>query len=153
MDDFQRLVDTALMAVSEVFPWDLEGEILSSSELIILDIREQNEFDQMHIKGSIHIPRGILESSCVWNYDETIPSLANSRDQNIVTVCRSGKRSALAALTLQSMNFNNVRSLKLGIKGWNDNGLEMVNYNNAIVDTDLADVWLNTIVSKDKLKP
>ncbi|MEO1943912.1 MAG: rhodanese-like domain-containing protein [Candidatus Thioglobus sp.] len=152
MDDFQRLVDTALIAVTEVFPWVLEDEILSSSELIILDIREQNEFDQMHIKGSIHIPRGILESSCVWNYDETVPSLANSRDQNIVTVCRSGKRSALAALTLQSMNFTNVRSLKLGIKGWNDNGLDMVNYNNEIVDTDLADVWLNTIVSKDKLK-
>ncbi|HIK77022.1 MAG TPA: rhodanese-like domain-containing protein [Gammaproteobacteria bacterium] len=152
MDDFQRLVDTALIAVTEVFPWVLEDEILSSSELIILDIREQNEFDQMHIKGSIHIPRGILESSCVWNYDETVPSLANSRGQNIVTVCRSGKRSALAALTLQSMNFTNVRSLKLGIKGWNDNGLDMVNYNNEIVDTDLADVWLNTIVSKDKLK-
>jgi rhodanese-related sulfurtransferase len=153
MDDFQRLVDVALKTVVEVFPWDLEDEIQSNTELIVIDIREQNEFERMHIKGSIHVPRGLLEGACVWNYNETVPILARSRNQSIVLVCRSGKRSALATSTLHDMNFTNVRSLKLGIKGWNDNDLEMVDNNNEIVDIEIADKWLNTGVSKDKIEP
>jgi rhodanese-related sulfurtransferase len=153
MDGYQRLVVKALRSVDEVLPWDLEEEIEQNPELIVLDIRELNEFEVMHIKGSLHVPRGVLEGACVWNYDDTIPALAQSRGQNIVVVCRSGNRSALAALTMQQMGFEQVRSLKLGIKGWNDNDLEMLNNQGDIVDVDQIDEWLNKAVAEDKLKP
>ncbi len=153
MDGYQRLVVKALRSVDEVLPWDLETEIDQNHELIVLDIRESDEFEMMHIKGSIHVPRGVLEGACVWNYDDTIPKLAQARDQNIVVVCRSGNRSALAALTMQQMGFKQVRSLKLGIKGWNDNDIEMLNNQGDIVDIDEADEWLNRAVSEDKLQP
>jgi rhodanese-related sulfurtransferase len=153
MDGYQRLVVKALRSVDEVLPWDLEEEIEQNPELIVLDIRELNEFELMHIKGSLHVPRGVLEGACVWNYDDTIPALAQSRGQNIVVVCRSGNRSALAALTMQQMGFEQVRSLKLGIKGWNDNDLEMLNNQGDIVDVDQIDEWLNRAVAEDKLKP
>jgi len=68
-------------------------------------------------------------------------------------VCRSGNRSALAALTMQQMGFKQVRSLKLGIKGWNDNDLEMLNNQGDIVDINQIDEWLNRAVPEDKLKP
>jgi len=152
-DQYQQLVETALTTVDEVFPWDLEEEIEQDLNLIVLDIREQDEFDMMHIKNSLHVPRGRLEGACVWNYDDTIPTLAQARDQNIVVVCRSGNRSVLAALTMQQMGFSQVRSLKLGIKGWNDNDLEMLNNQGNIVDINKADEWLNKAVAKDKLKP
>jgi rhodanese-related sulfurtransferase len=71
MDDYQKLVEQALESVGEVMPWDLE-ENISDSDLILLDIREQEEFNRMHIPNSIHIPRGLLESACVWNYDDTL---------------------------------------------------------------------------------
>ena len=153
MDEYQRLVVDALASVDEVLPWDLEEEIEQNPELIVLDIRESDEFEMMHIKGSLHVPRGVLEGACVWNYDDTIPALAQKRDQNIVVVCRSGNRSALAALTMQQMGFEQVRSLKLGIKGWNDNDLEMLNNQGEIVDIDQIDEWLNRAVPEDKLKP
>jgi len=153
MDEYQRLVVDALASVDEVLPWDLEEEIEQNPELIVLDIRESDEFEMMHIKGSLHVPRGVLEGACVWNYDDTIPALAQNRDQNIVVVCRSGNRSALAALTMQQMGFEQVRSLKLGIKGWNDNDLEMLNNQGDIVDIDQIDEWLNRAVPEDKLKP
>ena len=153
MDGYQRLVVKALRSVDEVLPWDLEEEIEQNPELIVLDIRELNEFEMMHIKDSLHIPRGVLEGACFWNYDDTIPALAQSRGQNIVVVCRSGNRSALAALTMQQMGFEQVRSLKLGIKGWNDNDLEMINNQGDIVDVDQIDEWLNKAVAEDKLKP
>ena len=153
MDDYQRLVEKALKSVDEVTPWDLEEEIQKKTGLILLDIREQNEFDMMHIKHSIHVPRGVLEGACVWNYDDTVPKLAQARNQDIVVICRSGNRSALAALTMQQMGFTKVHSLKMGIKGWNDNDFEMENANHTIVDIDQADKWLNRAVSEDKLAP
>ena len=153
MDGYQRLVVKALRSVDEVLPWDLEEEIEQNPGLIVLDIRETDEFEMMHIKGSLHVPRGVLEGACVWNYDDTIPALAKSRDQNIIVVCRSGNRSALAALTMQQMGFKQVRSLKLGIKGWNDNDLEMLNNQGDIVDINEIDEWLNRAVPEDKLKP
>jgi rhodanese-related sulfurtransferase len=153
MDGYQRLVVKALGSVGEVLPWDLEEEIEQNPKLIVLDIRELDEFEMMHIKGSLHVPRGVLEGACVWNYDDTVPVLAQARDQNIVVVCRSGNRSALAALTMQQMGFEQVRSLKLGIKGWNDNDLEMVNNQRDIVDIDQIDEWLNRAVPEDKLQP
>ncbi|WP_428086535.1 rhodanese-like domain-containing protein [Candidatus Thioglobus sp.] len=153
MDGYQQLVQTALKTVKEVFPWDLEEEIKSNPDLMLLDIRETNEFKMMHISPSLHVPRGVLEGACVWNYDDTVPELAKARDQNIVIVCRSGNRSVLAAQTMQLMGFENVRSLKMGIKGWNDNDLEMLDDQQNIVDIDQADEWLNTAVSKEKLAP
>ncbi len=153
MDQYQQLVESALKTVDEIFPWDLEEEISTSSALILLDIREAHEFKMMHIKNSLHIPRGILEGACVWNYDDTVPKLAKARDQNIVIICRSGNRSVLAAQTMQQMGFENVRSLKMGIKGWNDNDMEMIDAQQDIVDLDEADKWLNKAVSKDKLTP
>ncbi|CAC9552030.1 Rhodanese-related sulfurtransferase [uncultured Gammaproteobacteria bacterium] len=152
MDDYQKLVEQALESVGEVMPWDLE-ENISDSDLILLDIREQEEFNRMHIPNSIHIPRGLLESACVWNYDDTIPMLAASRNQNIVLICRSGNRSVLAAQTLQKMGFENVRSLKLGIKGWNDNDFEMLDIKGNIINIDQADEWLNRAVTDEKRQP
>ena len=153
MDGYQKLVVKALRSVEEVLPWDLEEQIIQDPELIILDIREAEEFNMMHIKNSLHVPRGLLEGACVWNYDDTEPKLASARDQNIVVVCRSGNRSALAALTMQQMGFEKVRSLKLGIKGWNDNDLEMFDNQGNIVDIDKADEWLNQAVPEHKLDP
>ncbi|BAF62012.1 rhodanese family protein [Candidatus Vesicomyidisocius calyptogenae] len=152
MDRYQKLVAQALSSVIEIFSWDLEEEIQRNKDLILLDIREQDEFDMMHIKNSIHVPRGILESACVWNYDNTVPKLVQAINQDIIVICHSGNRSALATLTMQQMGFNKVRSLKMGIKGWNDNDLEMVNSNHVIVDINKADAWLNRAISEDKLE-
>jgi rhodanese-related sulfurtransferase len=153
MDQYQQLVEEALQTVDEIFPWDLEEEIETTDSIILLDIREAQEFEMMHIENSLHVPRGVLEGACVWNYDDTVPELAKARNQNIVVICRSGNRSVLAAQTMQSMGFENVRSLKMGVKGWNDNDIEMIDSQQNIVDIDQADEWLNKAVSKDKLAP
>ncbi|MBE8190386.1 MAG: rhodanese-like domain-containing protein [Candidatus Thioglobus sp.] len=153
MNDYQKLVAKALATVGEIMPWDLAAEIAKNPALILLDIRQKDEFEMMHISNSINAPRGILEGACCWNYDDTIPILAAARDQNIVTICRSGNRSVLAAKSMQDMGFASVRSLKLGIKGWNDNDLEMLDLHGNKVDIDTADEWLNQPVAKEKLDP
>ena len=74
-------VADAAKVVEEVMPWDLEEELKGGATPLILDIREPYEFDCMHIGGSSNVPRGVLESACEWDYEETIPELVNSRDK------------------------------------------------------------------------
>jgi rhodanese-related sulfurtransferase len=68
MDDYQKLVAKALVSVDEILPWDLEEEIAQNSDLILLDIREQAEFEMMHIKDALHVARGVLEGFASFFY-------------------------------------------------------------------------------------
>lgn len=150
---FKTLVNDLLPEVKELFPWDLEEIIDDDSPIMLVDIREQDEFDAVSIKDSILAPRGILESCCDWNYAETIPELARTRDQRIIVICRSGNRSVLAAKTMQLMGYEDVSSLKTGIKGWNDSDYPLLNKDDEVVDADWAERFLNPPVSDDQLEP
>ena len=138
MTTFQKLVDDALQRVDELFPWDLEEEISSNPELLLLDVREPDEYRAMHIKGALNIPRGILETSCEFDYEETLPELASARDRDIIVICRSGKRSALAADVMLQLGYTKLRSLKTGMRGWSDYEQDMVDVDNNRVDEDAA---------------
>ena len=150
MDDYKKLVEQALQTVPEVFSWDIEDNL---TEYLLLDIREPAEFEMMHISGSINVPRGILEGACCWDYNDTVPELASSRDTAIIVICKSGNRSALAGKSMLDMGFTNISSLKLGIKGWNDNELPMVNSSGAQVDIDEAEAWLSTPIGEHQKSP
>jgi len=153
MARYDDLVAEALTRVKEIMPWDLSRALAAGSKPILLDVREPTEFDLLRIPGSINVPRGILEQSCEWDFDETIPELASSREQEIVVVCRSGKRSVLAADILQRMGFSNVVSLKTGVRGWSDYEQPMTNANSEELDADDGDVLLAPRVRPDQRKP
>jgi rhodanese-related sulfurtransferase len=153
MKHFNDLIAEALPEVEELFPWDLEEKITASSDLILLDVREPSEFDALHIKDSLSVPRGILESACDWDYDETEPALAGGRDKEIIVICRSGNRSVLAAHTMQRMGFKNVASLKTGIRGWNDFEQPLYNAAGEEVDIDDADEILASKLRPEQQRP
>jgi rhodanese-related sulfurtransferase len=153
MKKYQDLVNDCLKNVKEVFPWDLEEIIQNSPDILLLDIREPYEFEAMHIGTSLNVPRGILESACEYNYEETVPELVEAKDQEIVIICRSGNRSVLAAYTMQLMGYNNVASLKTGLKGWNDYELLLVDMNENPVDVDTGDDYFNAQIRDDQKSP
>lgn len=148
---FKQLIADMLLTVKEVFPWDLDELLEENPDLLVVDLREINEFEGCYIKGSLHIPRGILETACDWDYPDTAPELVNSRDRPVILVCRSGNRSVPAAFTMQQMGFNNVTSLKTGIKGWNDSDLPLINSKGEVVDPDWADGFLTPPLRNDQL--
>jgi rhodanese-related sulfurtransferase len=82
----------------------------SKEDFVLIDTREDNEFNAAHIKGAIHIGRGILERDIHLH----IPS----HDIKIILYCGGGFRSALAAESLQKMGYENVMSMDGGWKGW-----------------------------------
>ncbi|HEX9802073.1 MAG TPA: rhodanese-like domain-containing protein [Gammaproteobacteria bacterium] len=153
MKHFTDLIAEALPEVEEIFPWDLEEKLREKPELILLDVREPSEFDALHIANSLNVPRGILESACDWDYDETEPALAAGRNEEIVVICRSGNRSVLAAQTMQRMGFRQVVSLKTGIRGWNDFEQPLYNRDGEPVDIDDADVLLASKLRPEQRRP
>lgn len=153
MKTYQQLIEDCLQYVTEIFPWDLEEKLAAGEKPILLDIREPEEFNAMRLENSINVPRGILEQSCEWDFEETIPDLVKSRDREIVLICRSGNRSVLAAYTLQEMGFQKVLSLKTGLRGWNDYEQALVNSENQEVDIEEADEYFSSKVKPEQLKP
>jgi rhodanese-related sulfurtransferase len=153
MKRYTDLINEVLPEITEVFPWDLEERLKENSDILIVDIREPYEFDAMHIEGSINIPRGILETACEWDYEETVPELVEARNREVVLACRSGNRSVLAAYVMQLMGYENVASLKTGLRGWNDYELPLVKKEDAAVDIDDADEYFESNVRSDQLAP
>ena len=153
MKTFTQLINDILPNINEIFPWDLEEMLDENPQLILVDIREQDEFNTAHIKNSLHVPRGILESSCDWNYAETIPKLVNARRQPVVVICRSGNRSALAVQTMQMMGYEQVVSLKTGLKGWNDSDLALYDQASNRVDPEAMDSFFNPSLDKSQFAP
>ncbi len=135
LDDF---VNEALEQVDELFPWDLEDALQETGKLLLLDVREPWEYDAMHIRNAINVPRGVLETACEYDYEETVPELVEARERNIIVICRSGKRSLLAASIMQQMGYRKVKSLKTGMRGWSDYEQEMVDTDNRSIDEDTA---------------
>ena len=93
MKRYADLLSDALTRVREIQPWDLRDRLAGERPPLVLDIREPAEFAQAHIPGALSVPRGVLEQACEWDFEETVPLLARSRDLAIVVVCRSGNRS------------------------------------------------------------
>ncbi len=153
MKTFNDLINEALQQIDEIFPWDLEEKLSLPERPLIVDIREPDEFKAMHIADSILAPRGVLEQACEWNYDETIPQLVQARDQEVIVVCRSGNRSALGALTMQWLGYQNVASLKTGVRGWNDYDQPLVGLDGNTVDPDFAEEFLEGTPSADQMAP
>jgi molybdopterin/thiamine biosynthesis adenylyltransferase/rhodanese-related sulfurtransferase len=89
-------------------------EVVDGREAVVVDIREQDEWDEGHIAGAVHIPRGHLESR--------IERAAPDRAQPILLYCSQGNRSAFAAKTLEEMGYEDVVSLAAGFTDWKRNG-------------------------------
>jgi sulfur-carrier protein adenylyltransferase/sulfurtransferase len=86
--------------------------------MVLVDVRESEEWDAGHIPGAKHVPRGYLESR--------IEGAVKDRDQRVVLYCASGQRSALAANTLrEQLGYENVASMNGGITLWKDRGYDV----------------------------
>lgn len=134
--NYAKLAAAAASRIRELMPWDVDALLQERSDLLLLDVRERSEFAAARIAGSFNVPRGILESAAEWDYNETEPELVKARDRKVVVVCRSGNRSALAALVLAQIGFRDVASMKLGVKGWNDADLPLVDAQGHRLDGD-----------------
>lgn len=104
------LVQEAKKTIKEVNIEQANAMIANGS--IALDIREPAEYEAGSIPNSIHIPRGVLE------FKITDHPNFQDRDASIVIYCRSGGRSALAAVSLEKLGYTNTCSMAGGYIAW-----------------------------------
>jgi rhodanese-related sulfurtransferase len=89
------------------------------ADTIFIDIREPAEFQRGHIPGAVHLPRGLLEFDIHNLVDKCRKDLnVPPEEQPIVLYCGTGGRSALAALSAESLGYKKVRSMAGGIVAW-----------------------------------
>src|SRR4051794_22006087 len=89
-------------------------ELIERDSPTLVDVREQDEWDEGHLPGAIHIPRGHLES----RIEQAVPD----RSKPVLLYCAAGNRSAFAAQTLEQLGYERVSSLAGGYTDWKRNG-------------------------------
>lgn len=91
---------------------ELKSRSDAGETLIVIDVREPHEFEEANI-GAILIPLGEVLSGKL----ERIPA---EKGDEIIFQCRSGRRSADAALYLESLGYSNCKNLVGGILDWQE---------------------------------
>ena len=120
MPSGSELIRTIKEQIREVDPREVHDAVMNGNGRgpLLVDVREQHEFEESHIPGAVHVPRGHLESR--------IEGAAGDKSQPVVLYCASGNRSALAAHTLeQLLGYRDVASMTGGITLWKDRGYEV----------------------------
>lgn len=111
---FLKLVNDAKKRVKECTVADVAQMRERGEKFTLVDVREDNEWDEGRLPGAIHLGKGIIER----DIEKEIPDHA----AKIVLYCGGGFRSALTADNLQKMGYTNVISMDGGYKGWKSAG-------------------------------
>jgi molybdopterin/thiamine biosynthesis adenylyltransferase/rhodanese-related sulfurtransferase len=115
-----ELIKKAKERITEVDPREVH-DLLGNGHrngTVLVDVREQHEFEEAHLPGAVHVPRGHLESR--------IEGAAGDRSSRVILYCASGNRSALAAKTLaEELGYEQAESMTGGITLWKDRGYEV----------------------------
>jgi rhodanese-related sulfurtransferase len=122
----RQLVDAARQVVPEIAPAQARTYLEQGGVDLILDVRERDEWDDGHIPGALHAPRGLLE----WFADQDsgrargeMTLLCGNAVACIVVYCADGGRALLAGHILCQMGYANVWSIEGGYNAWTAQGL------------------------------
>ena len=113
--EFLKIVDDAKSRITQTDVAAVLARVKKGEKILLVDVREDNEWTAGRAAGAIHIGKGVIER----DIEETIPD----KDADIVLYCGGGFRSALAADTLKQMGYTRVSSMDGGIRGWREAGL------------------------------
>jgi len=92
------------------------SSLSNEKKAVIIDVREDSEWNAVHIPGAIHIPLGQLSNR--------LSELQSYKNTAIITQCRSGARSAKALDILKSAGFTQVQNMEGGLIAWDKAGLK-----------------------------
>ena len=117
-----QMVATAQQSVDAVTVEQVKEKLDNGDMILLIDVREPNEFNAGYIPGSVNIPRGVIEfkisNEAFWDAAFLyLPEI----DEEIIVYCKKGKRGTLAAETLKRLGYKNVTYIEGGWKNWEMN--------------------------------
>ena len=109
---FLTIVNDAKSRVRETNIDEVKHKLDRGDKFVLVDVREESEFQKDHLPGALHIGKGVIER----DIEVRFPDL----NTPMILYCGGGFRSALAADNLQKMGYTNVISMDGGIRGWRE---------------------------------
>jgi rhodanese-related sulfurtransferase len=116
-EQFLKLVNEAKSRIRQIDIEQYKQMVASGEPHILIDTREDGEWNVGHAKGAMHLGKGIIERD--------IETKVPDPQTKLVLYCGGGYRSALAADALQQMGYKNVISLDGGWRAYSSSGMEM----------------------------
>ena len=113
-EGFLKLVNDAKGRVKELTVAETQERLAANPNALLIDVREDNEWQAEHAQGAEHLGKGIIERD--------IETAVPDKSTELILYCGGGYRSALAADTLQKMGYTNVWSMAGGWKAWKESG-------------------------------
>jgi len=106
---FLKLINDARPRVKEISIEEARERLAKNPQAVLLDVREDNEWDKEHAAQAVHLGKGILERDLESKFPDP--------NREIIMYCGGGFRSVLTAEVAQKMGYRNVSSLKGGYRG------------------------------------
>jgi sulfur-carrier protein adenylyltransferase/sulfurtransferase len=116
MATYRDLLARVRSEIDEISAAEARERLGGDAPVLVLDIREPDEWAEGHIPGAVHLPRTYFESR--------VEGLAPDKDGEIVVYCAGGSRSAFVARTMGELGYTNVANLAGGYSDWKRNGYE-----------------------------
>jgi rhodanese-related sulfurtransferase len=108
--EFVKIVDDAKARVKQTDASAVLARVKKGEKLLLVDVREDNEWAKGRIAGAIHLGKGVIER----DVEAAIPD----KTAEVILYCGGGFRSALSADNLQKMGYKNVISMDGGWRAW-----------------------------------
>ncbi len=111
------IINSFIKSSYDISPQQAVQLMSHESGSLVLDVREDSEYQKGHIKDSIHIPMGSLASR--------VGELEKHKTKNVILGCRSGSRSGRACSILKKHGFEKIYNLRGGVLAWENDNLPM----------------------------
>jgi rhodanese-related sulfurtransferase len=105
---FLKLVNESKQRIKELTVAEAREHLARNPQALMIDVREDSEWEKAHASQAIHLGKGILER----DLEETVPDV----NRELIMYCGGGFRSALTADAAQQMGYKNVYSLAGGYR-------------------------------------
>ena len=113
-EGFLKIVHDAKSRVKEVTVAETQARLAANPEALLIDVREDHEWQTAHAQSAEHLGKGIIERD--------IETVVPDKSTELILYCGGGYRSALATDALQKMGYTNVWSMAGGWKAWKESG-------------------------------
>ncbi len=124
----KKIASTIVLALAVATTWQVSAKDISQTQLqqimkndkqlVILDVRTVEEFEQGHIPNAVNIPHKELEAR--------LAELSGAKNTQVVIYCRSGRRAEVARQELEKSGFNQLDHLSGDFNEWSSNNLPII---------------------------
>jgi len=115
---YQEMLKEIKTQIEEVTVNQVHGMINNGDGIVLLDVREKDEWREGYIEGAVNVTRGMLEMQV----ERAVPD----KSSRVIVYCAGGVRSAFAAKVMEEIGYQDVASMAGGFNGWKQAGYEFV---------------------------